>query len=162
MRYDELMQEQDTTPSGAFSLPGLGVDLLHRVYRTTAIVAGLVALLAWERVGPALALGWLLGACLGLGVLRTTELTVLRFIRPGVQSVRSMLFLTLGKLLGACVVLFLAFFAATRGWINLFGVAFGFPLPGAVLALKLLGRRVVEGSAAVGPEETTRGGTKVT
>jgi hypothetical protein len=132
--------------SPASWLPGLGVDFMHRVYRTTAIVAVLLGALAWERFGAKVGIGWAFGVLLSLGVLVSVELTVRRFIRPEEQSVRSMTLLTVGKMGVIFALLFLAFLGAKQGWLNLLGVAAGFPLPGFIFVLKLVGLKLVEGS----------------
>src|SRR5688500_16196976 len=135
-------------PSDLSWLPGLDLDFIHRVYRTTLIVALLAGALVWERFGLAALLGWLLGVALSLGILRSAELSVRTFLKPDQQSVRPMVASSLGKTAVVFVLILLAFLGAERGWINLIALAAGFPLPGLILALKLIGHMAVEASKA--------------
>jgi Na+/H+-translocating membrane pyrophosphatase len=131
-------------PSSPDWLPGLGLDFLHRVYRTSAVLALLGLVLLWERFGRAAALGWLLGALLSLLALVGFEWTVRRFIRPEAQSVQSMLLANFAKLALIAGVLVLAYVAALNHWVSLLWVLPGFAMPHLVIILKLVGHKVVE------------------
>lgn len=143
------MSEEPSTPSW---LPGLGVDFIHRVYRTSIVVGLLVGALLWERFKMAAGLGWLLGVGLSLAVLRSAEWSVRRFLRPEEQSVGRMMAVTAAKMATVFLLLILTFVGATRGWVNPVAMAAGFPLPGLVLGLKLIGQKLVEISGAERPK----------
>lgn len=130
----------DPPPNPA--LTGLDLAFIHRVYRTTAILAVLAMVFLWEGLGPRAALSWALGVGLSLVGLGTTEWTVRRTVQSHKQS--TILVALAVKFPLILLVLYLLFLGAQRGWINLIMVLAGFALPHVVLSLKLLGRKVLE------------------
>ena len=130
----------EPTPEGAS--PGLDLSFIHRVYRTSLVVALLGALLIWESRGVPSLLGWLWGVALSLLALASLEWSIRHFIRPGTRSAGSLVGIMLVKMVVIAVILALAFVAALRGWIALPWVLAGFTLPHAVVALKLVGQKV--------------------
>jgi len=131
----------DPTPPDA--LPGIGLDFIHRVYRTSLILVLLGALFIWERFRAPAALGWLIGSLLSLAMLASLEWSIRRFIKPG-STAQPLVGLSLLKVPLAGIVLILVFLAAKRGWVNPFWLLPGFALPHAVVALKFLGRKLLE------------------
>ena len=129
-------------------LTGIDLDFVHRVYRTSGVLALLIGLFLWEGRGAPSALGWLLGSVLSLGLLAGVEWSVRRFIQPEAQSASRVVLASLLKLLAAAAVLFFAFIAALRGWISLPWVLAGFALPHLVAGLKLAGQWVISRNPA--------------
>jgi Kef-type K+ transport system membrane component KefB len=129
---------------------GLDLNFIHRVYRTSMLLAALGAVFLWEAFRLPAVLGWLIGSTLSLLMLAGVEWSVVRLIRPGSRSARGLLGILLLKLFAAALVLGVSVYGYTRGWINLLWLAGGFALPHAVLVLKLAGQKVRELSAPDG------------
>ena len=130
------------------ALTGLDIDFIHRVYRTSAAVVLLVALIAWARFGVPAAVGWLLGGGLSLLILASVEWSVRRFVRAEGGSSGRLMLVSVLKMLVITVVLVLAFLAALRGWLSLLWMLGGFSLPGAVILLKLLGQKLIQAAGS--------------
>jgi hypothetical protein len=145
---DPTAPQTSQEPPAPEGLPGIDLDFLHRVYRTSLALVVIGGLLIWARFQEPAALGWLLGAGIGLTVLVSVEWGVRRFIRPGAQSAGALVLLSMAKILGIAVILGLAFVGAMRGWISLPWVLAGFTLPVAVVALKLLGQKLLQATGA--------------
>lgn len=133
----------------------LEIDFVHRVYRTTGVLAVLLGAMIWERFGPKAALGWLLGAVLSLAAVAVLEWSVCTFFRPGQHSAGKLLAVSLGKMLVMFGALVLAYVAATHKWLSLLWVLPGFALPHLVIVLKLVGRWVSLAQASA-PEGSKR------
>ncbi|MCC2668314.1 MAG: hypothetical protein K0Q72_785 [Armatimonadetes bacterium] len=121
---------------------GLDIDFIHRVYRTSLVLVLLGAVVLWEAMGPRASMGWLVGGSLSLLMLAGVEWSIRRFITPETQSPRGLLGMLLAKLLGAALLLALAFVAALKGWLALLWILPGFGLPHLVIVLKLVGQKV--------------------
>jgi hypothetical protein len=134
-------------------LAGIDLAFIHRVYRTSGVLAVLSGLLIWERLRAPSALGWLLGSALSLLALAGVEWSVRRFVQPAAQSARSLAGTLLVKMLLIGVVMALAFAGALRGWISLPWVLAGFTLPHVVIVLKLIGQKLRHAGS---PEERSR------
>ncbi len=131
-------------------LPPVAIDLdfIHRIYRTSALLALFVGLLLWSSLGRSAALGWLIGCVLSLLLLAGVEWSVRRFIRPESRSPGSLLLVSLGKLLLFTVLLGLAFAGATKGWVALIWLLPGFSVCWVVTGLKFLGWKVLQASGS--------------
>lgn len=142
MSHETETHSADEPP--AVSLPGLDLDFFRRVYRTTLLILALLTAIVWGELGPASALGLLLGAGVSLGALALLEWSVRRHLRSGTKSAAALMGVSIGKLFGITAVLVLAMFAAQRGWISLLWVLPGVALPHTVVVLKLIGRKLTE------------------
>lgn len=130
-----------SNPLTSIQLP-LDFEFLKRVYRTSAVLTVLGTVFIWEAKKAPSALAWALGATLSLLGLWATELTIKRFIQPGSQDMTSMVWVSLGKLLVMIAVVVGAFWATSRGYLNLPWALPGFMLPHLVIVLKLAGRKL--------------------
>ncbi len=126
------------------------IEFLHRVYRTTAILAVLGGLLIAERFGLSAAIGWGLGVSLHLGSMVSVEWSVRRLLVPGQRSLRMLSLISAAKLVLVITLLAAAALAALRGLLSPFWLLAGFVLPHAVMLLKLLGQRVLLLTGAAG------------
>jgi hypothetical protein len=84
------------------------------------------------------------------------EWSIRRFITPDTQSPRGLVGMLLVKLVGAALILGLAFFGAMKGWLNLLAILPGFALPHFVIVLKLVGQKLRQLSAGEAPEQKPR------
>lgn len=137
----------------------LDLSFIHRVYRTGAILAALVAVLLWEAAGRGASLGWLVGAALSLLMLAGVEWSIKRFIQPDSRSTRGLLGALLAKMAGATLVLVLAFVAALKGWLSILWVLAGFAMPHMVIVLKLVGQKVRQAMDTTTPPPAPPSGT---
>lgn len=128
-------------PEPAFSLD---LNFLARVYRTSLVLMALLGSWIWGSAGQPSALAWLLGCALSLMGLYATEWSIRRFITPESRSAGGLLWVSMLKLFLIMGIVFSAFWAATRGWINLPWALPGFMLPHIVLVLKLAGRKLLQ------------------
>jgi hypothetical protein len=134
-------------PPSSNALPHLDLAFIHRVYRTSLVLALLGALCVWARFGVPAALGWLAGTGLQLLVIAGVEWTVLRLLGKSRVSLAAV---SLLKLAAAAGVLLLALLAPRWGRASLvlflIGVLAGFSLPLMVMGLKLLGQALQRAS----------------
>lgn len=131
----------ESNPTDRFHL-ALDLDFLRRVYRTSIVLVLLLGVFIWEGAGRPAALAWFLGGGMSLAGLAATEWSIRRFIRPEARSTGALLWASLAKLLLIIGVVVGAFWAATRGLIQLPWALPGFMLPHLVILLKLAGRKV--------------------
>jgi len=134
----------------------LDLSFIHRVYRTGLILSVLGAAFLWEVIGPRACFGWLVGAFLSLLMLAGVEWSIKRFIQPESRSARGLIGVLLVKMVGAAVILVLAFLAALKGWLALLWVLAGFAMPHAVVVLKLVGLKLREFYAESDPPPSKR------
>jgi len=140
--------EPHPVPDNSPPVPWLDSGFIRRVYRTSAVLVVLLAVLLWEARGPASAAGLVLGSGLSLAMLAGVEFMV-RGLTEGRISLKRMMLGAFVKLIGAAAVLGLAFLGALQGWVSLLALAAGFGLPHLVIILKFAGQRL---RAAMGQE----------
>jgi hypothetical protein len=141
---------QDLPAADAELLGGLDEAFLERLYRTTALVGVIVAALVAGRLGWRVGAGFLMGAALGLGSLRSLEWLVRRMTRPG-ASARKFTAAALLKIPAMGLAVGLVVWLAGGELPVLVAVGAGVALLPAVIVLKLLGRWLA------GPKEESRG-----
>lgn len=139
-----MSQSSSPDPEAPTGIPGLDLDFFRRVYRTTLLLLVLLTVTVWAQVGPASAIGLMVGCGVSLGALAILEWSVRRHLRPGKKSAAMLLGASVGKLFGITLILVLALYAAQRGWISLLWLVPGVALPHAVVILKLAGRKLTE------------------
>ncbi len=119
----------------------LDLGFVHRVYRTTLILLLITTPIIWEAFHVGAALGWAIGVLLSLGVIVSVEWGVKQFVQAGANSAATgkMAGLYLIKVLLIGLLLALAFYLRSHGLLSLRWLLAGFPVPAAVVVLKLLG-----------------------
>ncbi len=137
------MQSPDSSPE-PFKLPGLDLEFLYRVYRTSSTTLAISAILIWGRFGAREALGWAIGGVMTLAILVMVHYTVVRMTTGSQKRTAPVLVVTLGKMLFLTLLTGGAFWLWLNGHLSMRWLLAGSGLPYLVLILKLAGQRLLE------------------
>ncbi len=113
---------------------------LARVYRTSAVVGAIGLLACWSALGATAAAGWLLGALVSVGVVKSLEWIIKRSFVPGEEGARTALAkFSLVKLPVVMVVLGLVVWLGRSNFAFIGAFCAGLLLAQAVIVLKAVG-----------------------
>ena len=121
------------------TFPNLEENFLPGVYRTTSWVLALALLALLQTMDWRLIVGFLLGAGLGVGLLKALEWSVrTSFRREATRREKGIVFaVSVGKYLA---VGFLFWLTLSRNSVNIYSLFAGFQIPQAVVFLQAVGQ----------------------